>query len=68
VVTSPAKAEPVKARANANATVEMNVFMGFLPYACYLGAVDNAIPPPRFRGARAARHHIQLLQERRYRA
>jgi hypothetical protein len=44
LVTSPAKAGPVKASVKANANIEMSVFMGFLPYAYYLGAVDNGVP------------------------
>ena len=49
VVTSPAKAGPVKASANASAKVDTSVFMDVTPYDCGGGCRENSAPTPRFR-------------------
>ena len=50
VVTSPAKAGPVKASAKANANMETSIFMTFSPLACTRGAGENAAWRRLFRG------------------
>ena len=45
VVTSPAKAGPVKASAKASANVETSVFMDVTPYGCR-GCQENSVPTP----------------------
>ena len=45
VVTSPAKAGPVKASAKANANVDTSVFMDVTPYGCR-GCEENSVPTP----------------------